>query len=547
MTRRPSFLSWLVEHAPALCRAAAYFAVLSVAAPVVYHVARGSNAYMGLFEDDYFYYAIIADKLVTRGLLTFDGVTITNGFHPLWFAIVFVVRLVFGRFGFAYHAALATLFVACGIATYEFSRRLACALGASTLLAPLIAVVYAVGSARLLCTGMECAVAIPLLLWLLAEAAVDEEMTARRAAKLGVIAGLATLARLDIGMIVILLVGAWAFLERPPLARAARMLAVFSLGMLPVLAYAALNAAYFGSILPVSALAKQLLVSRGFGLWYAYTIAFFTLYGPTIGVVLPAGVVALFVLQRRAPHAGVRARVVGGIALFFAFVFFAMNATTGWVFFSWYAYPLAPATIAALVFVSEALAPRVSAGRLAAVLAVAAAFVPPMAARYFVERGPEWTLADSPLAASSVELASRMHDRRGLYAMGAICGMAAYALDAPFVQAEGLVADRAMVEHVRHQEPLTEVLESYGVDYLVVSYVPQEKKNDDDGCYLVDQPSAIWSGRHSAKMHARICGEPLVHFTTPRGTKPRSLFPELQTYVFDVHAARKQERGVTGL
>lgn len=123
-------------------RAVALVAALCVAGPFVYHLARGSKAYLGLFEDDYFYYAIIADKLVTQGKLTYDGITLTNGFHPIWFLVVAALRLICGRFGPAFHVALSLVFLASMLVTYELARRFARALGAPAALAPLIAVLF---------------------------------------------------------------------------------------------------------------------------------------------------------------------------------------------------------------------------------------------------------------------------------------------------------------------------------------------------------------------------------------------------------------------
>ena len=82
---------WLLDRSLVICRATAYLAALLVAAPLVYHVSRGSIAYLGLFEDDYFFYAIIADNLASLGRLTYDHRTLTNGFHPLWLLVLFLV------------------------------------------------------------------------------------------------------------------------------------------------------------------------------------------------------------------------------------------------------------------------------------------------------------------------------------------------------------------------------------------------------------------------------------------------------------------------
>src|SRR4051794_13644165 len=72
-----NWVSWMA-------RAVAYLSSFLVASTFLYHISRGSVAYLGFFEDDYFYYATIADNLVRFGRSTYDGTTLTNGFHPLW-------------------------------------------------------------------------------------------------------------------------------------------------------------------------------------------------------------------------------------------------------------------------------------------------------------------------------------------------------------------------------------------------------------------------------------------------------------------------------
>src|SRR5689334_15433950 len=89
-----------------IARTSAYLCFFLVAATFLYHIAQGSTAYLGFFEDDYFYYATVADNVVRFGRLTYDGVTLTNGFHPLWQAVLTLLRLICGRFGPAYYICL---------------------------------------------------------------------------------------------------------------------------------------------------------------------------------------------------------------------------------------------------------------------------------------------------------------------------------------------------------------------------------------------------------------------------------------------------------
>ena len=52
-----------------------------------------------LYEDDAYYYFIIARNVVEHGRSSFDGQVLTNGYHPFWLAILSLVYTLFGTFG----------------------------------------------------------------------------------------------------------------------------------------------------------------------------------------------------------------------------------------------------------------------------------------------------------------------------------------------------------------------------------------------------------------------------------------------------------------
>jgi hypothetical protein len=385
---------------------------------------------------------------------------------------------------------------------------------------------------------MECVVAVPLLLWFLIEIARGGPITPRRAARIGFIASLAVLGRLDIALAALLLIVGVVVLVRPRLIELGRLLLAFGAGGILVPVYAAVNYVFFGTVLPVSALAKRLQTAPGFSYQYARGIALNTPFGPTVAVVLPLGLIALFLLVRADPRQRREARFAGGLALIFAFLFFGINALTGWIIFGWYEYPLVPGLAAAVVFIAERwgrLVPSAPVRGIAVALLVVLA--PALALKYYVEHGPRWSIADNSMLAMSYDLANRVRGRDGLMAMGAIAGVATYVLDQPVLQIEGIVADRRMVDHIRRQDPLGDVLREYRADYLVVTLanVRSERR---DGCYVVTQPNAEWAGKRSAKMRGEICAEPVEHFFTPRGRNTWSIFPELETLVWDLREAQ---------
>jgi hypothetical protein len=534
----------VVRWSPTVSRAVAYGAAVAVVGPLLYHLARGSLAYLGLFEDDFFYYAIIADNFATDGKLTYDGITITNGFHPLWFAVMLAIRVFTGGLGTAFYVVLALTFLASAIATYELSRSLARALGARPDLAAAIAALPSAANALLVSSGMETALGVPLLLWLFRECARSEPATTRRAAKLGLIASLTVLARLDTALAVAMLLVAWSILARPGLSVAVKRLAAFSAAGIALPLYAAWNLVQFGSVMPVSGLAKQLVERYAVSIGYLYNIAFTTPFGPLAGVALVLGVLAAFVLWRRGAPARPEAFVVGVITLSFAVLFWAVNSLSGWIQFGWYAFPMAPALVAALTFVGLALAPylrseRLCAGAAGAAVAVSALVATAQGLRYGVTHGPLYSERDNGLLGMSIELAEHMRDRPGMLGMGAIGGFVAYVLDRPMVQLEGLVGDSEMVEHIDRSDNLGEVMDAYGVDYLVVS-LHRIKLEVHDGCYVVTQPFVEWAGDRTKKMRAKICTPPVVRFVSRTPGNPWSIFDPLETMVFDVRDGRSR-------
>jgi hypothetical protein len=516
-------------------RAAAWTAAALVTAAPVYHLLTGSRAYLGLFEDDYFYYAIVADNFVATGRATFDGLMPTNGYHPLWFAVLVCLRAVFGRFGPAFYAALAVVSLIGTIATYEIGVRFARQLGAPPWRASVIGCFYICATAILLGSGMEATIAVPLLLLVLVEAASDAPMSVRRAARLGLLCSLAVLARLDVALAVGMLLLGFLIAGGLSLRERVVRLAAFSLGGIVLPAYCAVNYLHFGSPLPVSALAKRLQTGLGFNFTYAERVALGTVFGPTVAVVLPLGALSLLVLLRR--RGGIsRAWFAGAVAIVFAFTFFGLNALTGWTFFGWYAYPIVPAAIASLAFLCE-LAWRRTPRAVGVGVGLAITLLAPLSATaYYVQHGPWWSVSDNSLLAMSDELGVRMRNKDGVVAMGAVAGVATYVLDRPVLQLEGIVGDQALLDHIRRQAPLGSVLKEYGARYLVVTLAGDSLERRSN-CYVISQPHAEWAGERSAKMQGLLCAEPIEHFFTAAGGRPWSRFSTVETYVWDLHNA----------
>ena len=91
----------------------------------------------------------------------------------------------------------------------------------------------------------------------------------------------------------------------------------------------------------------------------------------------------------------------------------------------------------------------------------------------------------------------------GRYGMGDRSGLTAFEVPRPFVQLEGLVADRALLDAIRTQRSLHVTLASLGVDYLVEALPTRGVAAD--RCQEFSEPKLVQAGAHSPKMRGTFC------------------------------------------
>ena len=82
-----------VAAAAWLTVALALVALLAYAMPAAWTGRLGINH----FQDDAFYYLVPAKHFLAEGRFSFDGIDATNGFHPLWMAVVVALLAVLGQ------------------------------------------------------------------------------------------------------------------------------------------------------------------------------------------------------------------------------------------------------------------------------------------------------------------------------------------------------------------------------------------------------------------------------------------------------------------
>ncbi len=421
-----------------------------------------------MLQDDGYYYTVVARHIARSGVSTFDGSSLTNGYHPLWMLVLVAQDLIVGSSSLVtvvmeavLTSAAAYLFLDRGAAR----RPLACAV---------FAYVYIRFASGMVLTGME--VALFLFCTGLFVAALDAARRApssTRAVLIGVTAALMVGARIDAAFFVL------PALIAAPVPRRDRLVALAVLAAAGAV-YGAYNLAVFGAALPVSSAIKSLgglqwnaLVVRQMRLDWS-TLHFKSILVCTLGALLLSPFLLLASRRGTLGRCFSIAALVGG-AIYIAKILLLSS----WRIWGWYGFAVIFPLLAALYVAAPAVegwwsrlraahrSDRRADGAVMAAVAVlfALAFAghqvfkllhtsPPRGTAYWainhlalVRYGP--LLGGAPVA---------MGDRAGSFA-------AEYS--GPVVQLEGLVNDVAYLRAVKAGDDVTDLLCRRGVKFLV--------------------------------------------------------------------------------
>jgi hypothetical protein len=498
---------------------AAYFAALMV------HFAYKGDLYLSFFVDDFFYYLVVAKNLALHGTSTFNGLQPTNGYHPLWLLTIALLYKIF-RTQLSFFVALSLLIWLLVCASYRALRHTQLSLGIGGDAGLAWALLSITCMAVLSRTGMEIGLALFCLslFWERMATQPLERQTPAAAFVSGLLASALVLSRLDACLVVAAYGGLTLIAPSGVRRTAVKQVFYFGAGLLPVAIYFAINRIEFGTMLPISGIAKNLKST-----WFPSASTVSMLGLPRLLNILftwpSLTLCALFLLHvlrgavdaDRAVSAD-RRRVQLCVALHPIIFYSVLSFSSDWpMWWIWYLYPLVP---------------------------VCALLGPTLIARWLpLTRSASLWLAAAVTCGSLVIILDRVRTERpavfamqralglqefaaahpGLYSMGDTAGLPSYLIPAPLLQLEGLMADKPFVDRIRRQEPLLEALDELGVDYYV-TVRPQPNRD----CYDVREP--YWAGAHSPAMQARLCIHPVADIGPP-GDPHHAL-------VFDMRALR---------
>jgi hypothetical protein len=437
-----------------LAACASLFAFLCIRTMVYQYITNGKPG----FVDDAYYYFVVAKHIFMGGGSSFDGHTLTNGYHPLW------VLVLVGQYKFFGSSLLVT-------------RILEVLLGEAALLTSLAAARFKTFAAKLVFTvgffwilsriglnGMETT--------LLAATFCMYTLAVNRRCKEGIYAGLVdgllaaaiVASRLDAAVFVLPLI---LCAER---SWARRVAALFVLGSCLV-CYAWFNVRVFGLAMPVSGEVKSL---GGFQVNQA--LLHFLLAAQEPSAILFYPILVLFlsglILMKWRGWEGDRAMLIAFVVGFFVFsirLFFFSS----WVIWTWYDYPLLIGYLAvapALITFFESSLVRMARQRV---------LVTSLAALLVIASMTHWIHFVHKSSRNSVQMANDHLALAGAVAslkgepvaMGDLAGAFAYAYNGRVDQIEGIMNDKTYLNVLRHKSDVKSLLCQRDVRFIL-AYEP---------------------------------------------------------------------------
>jgi hypothetical protein len=427
-------------------------AVTTAAAPLL-HARAIELGHLALFQDDFFCYLAIARNLAAHGASTFDFTGLTNGYHPLWMAVLTALAALADTRSVTF-VIPSRPWSSCWSwpPPHLFRRLVRSAFAEAPAAQDAGGLLFAFLYANLTRTGMgghHCGSRNtgPTLAFLALPRAPSLSAA-------GLLCSIAILSRLDAAIFVaVLVVAILVFDERSRVCALVRLLSTpraitGALGALPLAGYMALNLTVFGMLLPQSSAAKQIKASFSFNprvMGFFVTLRdnardqVFSFLMSTLPLLL--GLVSSVLLVSGFVHSR-RARIVvastNGVALLYYTLLSFISDRNPWI---WYLYAiiLAGGVGAVRLF---AVGPRGAVGlgpwgtRLG----------PPLLALVLVSLtiGSVVTVnsAGNPIHRSALRITEFARTHPGIYGMGDRGGLAGFLLPRGLVSSKGWSATR---------------------------------------------------------------------------------------------------------
>ncbi len=438
--------------------------------------------------DDSFYYLRIAQNIARGEGSTFDGFSVTNGYHPLWQLICIPLSIIGGNQG---GGPVYAMLIAQALLILFALQRLYAGLSLYSRQAALLTIGLLIASFELvngLLNGMESTIAFALCATLVQQAlarkgGLEADGSRKDQLVLALLLIGISLSRLEAGLLAAIVIGRGLVVSRregAPIAGKLKVLAALAVvGSL----YMGINMLLVGLPLPISGLVKLSWDSSIVSSYGTHLSAFTApVTPPGINQVAILSVLALVILGgqiawMRTPKGREVTRRLASVWLFgLAFAALAIFKSNGG--FVWYGWPAMMlgilSTFGTIAFVLTALADRLGpAAFMRTVGAASVVVVLLIVARDYrdltKERTTLWDWGiEAPIMDAAVEFARELPRDEQL--AGHSVGIVSYFLDRSIVQTEGLVNGRDYYDALKEGDPYR-VLRERGVRWVLVNTV----------------------------------------------------------------------------
>jgi hypothetical protein len=455
-------------------------------------------------SDDFFYYAKIAANIAAGRGSTFDGITATNGYHPLYELLLVIAA----KFGSGIRPMLTELYmlgIAATTATFVFVRRLFRFSGIEAVLANALAVFPLWSPVRMFYQSMEVTLTIPLalaLVWYFVARFEAAKVHVLQSIAFGSIAAAMILSRLDSAFLVTCLVIVGMCHREVRSRLSPPSVAAFCLACgLPLIVYVGMNHVLFHAWLPVSGMAKQMRSTH----WPSRMALHSAWAGNAEWLVcINVAAIALWLATFRRLKPAWQAVTLA--TLIFPFIQIgAFAVLSDWQMWGWYHYVYAPVIVVFLLLAVVGFGQWLPRPNLttAALLVVACVLLV----------HDRWNASTEMVQiADSARVGQQFASTHpAVYGMGDRAGMVGWLSTQPVFQAEGLVEDRAWLETIKLQGDLATALRSRGVRYYIATkwLVDGPEKGLRPGCFAASEP--LQAGPTAPHLTSVLC-DPVIDY-----------------------------------
>ena len=415
------------------------------------------------FADDFYYYLTTARNFIDLKFITFDQISSTNGFQPLWFLIILCLKFLISN-EIVFNCLIITLIFSLSFLSFVNFRFFLIKKNYSNTSSGFISISISFLSLFFSKNGMEISLAIFLFSISLIHFNSNNIL-------FSLFAFLTFLARLEFILFYAVILFYDLFLKKKIFQKKY----VLKISILPLLLiiYFIFNNFYFDNFLPESGIAKSLnnefkfnienfsfLKSQGLGMKFISFLFYLNIFG-------------LFFLFSK------KLKIFTKFALITVVIFFiSYSLRSAWPLWTWHFFFLSIST--PLIIDDLIKSFRFSFIKYRS-LFIGVFFVLSYFVLYVENFGSDNDHILNVAKKISNHYKFREYER---FAMGDMAGKTSYLLNKQLIQTEGLVGGKKVLDKIRNQKSLCELFEEYNVEIYLTSKF--ENKN---GKYYIAEPS----------------------------------------------------------